>query len=184
MERSLAFIPGVSKLIPWVPLWVLVVALTIGFVVCIFILQDIAIRIIARHVKSRYPTFQRVFLRTRGIVRFGIIILAASIAIPVLPISNDGQKIAQNAVVAALVFMVGWIAVVAAGVAADGYLNRLNLSASDNLQARTSATQVRVLRRALNTVIMIVTVSLALMSFESVRQFGISLFASAGAAGT
>jgi small-conductance mechanosensitive channel len=37
--------------------------------------------------------------------------------------------------------------------------------------------------RALDTVIIILTLGLALMTFDSVRQFGVSLFASAGVAG-
>jgi small-conductance mechanosensitive channel len=42
---------------------------------------------------------------------------------------------------------------------------------------------VRVLVRALDTVIIILTLGFALMTFDSVRQFGVSLFASAGVAG-
>ena len=42
---------------------------------------------------------------------------------------------------------------------------------------------MRVLRAALHTLIVTLTVALALMSFEQVRQYGVSLFASAGVAG-
>jgi small-conductance mechanosensitive channel len=44
-------------------------------------------------------------------------------------------------------------------------------------------TQVRVLRRVVDTLLVMVIVGAALMSFEPVRQFGVSLFASAGVAG-
>ena len=49
--------------------------------------------------------------------------------------------------------------------------------------ARKHVTQVRVLLRVLDTVIVLVTLGFALMTFGEVRQYGVSLFASAGAAG-
>src|SRR5262249_52756260 len=48
---------------------------------------------------------------------------------------------------------------------------------------RKHLTQVRVFKRVIDTLIIIMAVSAALMTFESVRQYGVSLFASAGAAG-
>jgi small-conductance mechanosensitive channel len=42
---------------------------------------------------------------------------------------------------------------------------------------------MRILQRVATTLLAVVTVASALMTFESVRQYGISLFASAGAAG-
>jgi len=55
--------------------------------------------------------------------------------------------------------------------------------AADNLIARTRLTQARVLTRTLYVVILILGVSIALMTFPSVRQVGTSLLASAGIAG-
>jgi small-conductance mechanosensitive channel len=62
-------------------------------------------------------------------------------------------------------------------------MESLRLDVADNLLARKAATQLRVLRRTVNVLIFLVTAGFALMSFSSVRQFGISLFASAGVAG-
>ena len=52
----------------------------------------------------------------------------------------------------------------------------------DNLLARKHVTQVRVLKRAGEVLIALVTAAAALMTFASVRVYGLSLFASAGAA--
>jgi small-conductance mechanosensitive channel len=57
------------------------------------------------------------------------------------------------------------------------------MDASDNLLARKAITQMRMVRRAVNVLLIILTAGFALMSFDEVRQFGISLFASAGVAG-
>ena len=53
----------------------------------------------------------------------------------------------------------------------------------DNLLARKHVTQMRILQRIAKTLLAIVTAAAALMTFDSVRQYGVSLFASAGAAG-
>ena len=58
-----------------------------------------------------------------------------------------------------------------------------SVNVADNLMARKAVTQMRILRQAVNVMIALFTAGFALMSFDSVRQFGISLFASAGVAG-
>ncbi len=57
------------------------------------------------------------------------------------------------------------------------------LDVADNLLARKHVTQIRVLVRVLDVVIALVTIGFALMTFDAVRQFGVTLFASAGVAG-
>src|SRR5690606_22658161 len=54
---------------------------------------------------------------------------------------------------------------------------------TDNLRARKVHTQVAVLEKVLITVIVILTVAFMLMTFDGVRQVGVSLLASAGIAG-
>jgi small-conductance mechanosensitive channel len=54
---------------------------------------------------------------------------------------------------------------------------------AENLLARKHVTQVRVFKRVIDTLVIIFAVSASLMTFDSVRQYGVSLFASAGAAG-
>ena len=62
-------------------------------------------------------------------------------------------------------------------------LRRYRLDVRDNLEARAVYTQVRVLKKITTTVIVIFTAASMLMVFESVRQFGASILASAGIAG-
>ncbi|MGC1868824.1 MAG: mechanosensitive ion channel domain-containing protein [Pseudolabrys sp.] len=67
--------------------------------------------------------------------------------------------------------------------AASLYLRRFSLDSDDNLLARKHNTQVRVLSRTLDVVLVLLTLGAALMTFPAVRQYGLSLFASAGIAG-
>ena len=68
-------------------------------------------------------------------------------------------------------------------IAADLYLRRFRLDIDDNLLARKHNTQVRVLSRTIDVLLVMITLGAALMTFPAVRQYGISLFASAGVAG-
>jgi small-conductance mechanosensitive channel len=68
-------------------------------------------------------------------------------------------------------------------IAGDLYLLRFRIDVDDNLLARKHVTQVRVLLRAADVLLVVVTFGAALMTFEPVRQYGVSLFASAGVAG-
>jgi small-conductance mechanosensitive channel len=83
----------------------------------------------------------------------------------------------------ATIFLLGWIATAALEIAATMYLRKFRLDVEDNLLARKHITQIRVLVRVLDTVIILITLGFALMTFDAVRQYGVSLFASAGVAG-
>jgi small-conductance mechanosensitive channel len=140
-----------------------------------------------RFVKAK-PQDWRPFLRhslhrTRRLAAYMILLFAASSAVPLLPISAHSGSMAQHILMALFIVQLGWIALVAAHLALDRYVDRLDLSAADNLMARKAATQMRIFRQALSVLLGVLTVAFALMSFDSVRQFGVSLFASAGVAG-
>jgi small-conductance mechanosensitive channel len=77
----------------------------------------------------------------------------------------------------------GWIAISAVHIASDVYLARFRIDVADNLRARKHVTQIRILRRVADTTIVLLSLGAGLMTFESVRQYGVSIFASAGAAG-
>ena len=83
----------------------------------------------------------------------------------------------------AFILALGWMLVTALNLGAEVYLRRFRLDVEDNLLARKHVTQVRILLRTGQTLLVIVTVAAALTSIPAVRQYGVSLFASAGAAG-
>ena len=58
----------------------------------------------------------------------------------------------------------------ATNIAADLYLRHFKIDVEDNLLARKQVTQVRVLKGALNTLIAVMTVAAALMTFEQARE--------------
>jgi small-conductance mechanosensitive channel len=112
-----------------------------------------------------------------------ILLFAAGNGAALLPIPIKYEASVHHVFMALFVVQLGWIAMIAANLAIDRYVGRLNLKATDNLLARKAATQMRIFRQAVGVLLALLTLALALMSFDSVRQFGISLFASAGIAG-
>jgi small-conductance mechanosensitive channel len=86
-------------------------------------------------------------------------------------------------VLIAIVCLIGWAAITALNIGADLYLRQFRLDVEGNLMARKHNTQVRVLLRTAGALVVIITLGAALMTFEPVRQYGVSLLASAGVAG-
>ncbi|MCP5109353.1 MAG: mechanosensitive ion channel [bacterium] len=65
----------------------------------------------------------------------------------------------------------------------DVLAEQYRIDVADNLRARQVHTQMRVLRRVFVVLLGVVTLSVMLMTFPSVRQVGATMFASAGVAG-
>lgn len=76
-----------------------------------------------------------------------------------------------------------WVAVRIAGVGREMIVNAFDAEVSDNLKARKIHTQIRVAEQILTAVIIIIAVACVLMTFDKVRQLGVSLLASAGVIG-
>src|SRR3569833_3601968 len=118
-----------------------------------------------------------------GVTRLGLVVLALIVALPVAPFDPNTAAWIARFLLIAVIAMIGWGALTALKIAADIYLLQFRIDTEDNLLARKHYTQVRVLMRTLDVLIIVITVSAALMTFEPVRQYGVSLLASAGVAG-
>jgi small-conductance mechanosensitive channel len=167
----------------WAPAWLEAPALFIAITVAGLALHSALLHWAMRRPPDWHPFLRRVLERTRRLVRYIILLFAAGNGAALLPISVKYKSSVHPVFVALFVIQLGWIAIVAANLAIDRHVGRLNLKASDNLLARKAATQMRIFRQAISILLALLTLALALMSFDSVRQFGVSLFASAGIAG-
>ena len=132
---------------------------------------------------KRYPYILSVITQMRGITRLALLILAMTVAIPVAPFEPDTAVWLARLLLMGVIGLVGWTAITALNIAADLYLRQFRIDTDDNLLARKHLTQVRVLLRTADVMVVLVTFGAALMTFEPVRQYGVSLFASAGVAG-
>ncbi|MET0640660.1 MAG: mechanosensitive ion channel domain-containing protein [Hyphomicrobium sp.] len=165
------------------PGWIVPALLALGAVVLALTIHAVLVALMRRWVGSKHPYLRSLFTHTKGATRLALIIVIVSLVVPTVPLSPDIQSIFGRALGVAFIILAGWVALIATKIAADSYLRRFDVQADDNLLARKHYTQVRILQRAAETMIAIVTIGAALMTFEAVRQYGVSLFASAGVAG-
>lgn len=139
---------------------------------------------VTRHLfAERHPILFSFLRRTKGFLRFTLVLFALAVAARNAPLDYEVAQGLGRLFQVGFIVSMGWLAIVAANMAADVYLLRFKIDVPDNLLARKHVTQVRILKRAVQTLIVLVTVASALMTFEVLRQFGVSLFASAGIAG-
>ena len=130
-----------------------------------------------------HPLLFSFLRRTKSVLRFTLILFALSIAAEYAPLSDAVAQALSRIFRLGFIVSTGWIALVATHMAADIYLLRFRLDVADNLLARKHVTQMHILKRAAQTLIVVFTLAAAFMTFDVVRQFGVSLFASAGIAG-
>jgi small-conductance mechanosensitive channel len=116
-------------------------------------------------------------------VRWVLPMLALILGAPALGVSPAAEEIISNGTSLAIIGVVAMIAFQVVTLAAQLVLRRHQVNVRDNLQARTIHTQVIVLRKVALTVIAVFALASMLMVFDSVRQFGASILASAGVAG-
>lgn len=172
-----------NQFIAWVPAWLQAIALFAAILVVGLGLHAALLRWVARRPPGWHPFLRHAAQRSRRLIRYMIALFAAGMAAQLLALSGHDANTVRSVFLALFMIQLGWIAIVIANLAMDRYVGRLDLKASDNLMARKAATQMRIFRQAVNVLLAVLTIAFALMSFDSVRQFGISLFASAGIAG-
>ncbi len=183
MESLRAALIWIKDLLTWLPDQVVALLVLAIAVLLALVLHRWARKLVRSALADRYPYLFSTFTQTRGLSRLTLLILAMIIAIPVAPLRPETAELLARLMGVAVIGLIGWAAIIALHIAADLYLRRFRLDVDDNLLARKHNTQVRVLSRTIDVLLAIITLSAALMTFPAVRQYGISLFASAGVAG-
>ncbi|MBP0447288.1 mechanosensitive ion channel [Roseomonas sp. SSH11] len=167
----------------WLPSWAISLLTLAAAVALALAVHGILFRGVSRMVRNKDLFWRSLVARTSGPVRLGVVTFALSIASEIAPLTATQRDVLQHALLVGFVGLLGWGALTALHIWTTIYLRRFKLGAQDNLLARKHVTQARILRRVAGTLIIIVTVGAAMMTFSGVRQYGVSLLASAGAAG-
>ncbi|MBS7545849.1 mechanosensitive ion channel family protein [Ancylobacter oerskovii] len=167
----------------WAPDWLISLIFFAIAIVLGILAHRIAFRVITRLVRDMDLFWRSLVSRTEGPTRLAAIVLMLGIAAPVAPLSLQGSLWVRHILLLCSIALVAWLAHTTLHIWVTVYLRRFKLDAEDNLLARKHVTQTRILRRVAASMIFTVALSAALMTFESVQQYGVSLLASAGAAG-
>jgi small-conductance mechanosensitive channel len=174
-----------QPLFAWAPTWVFTLALMALALVVALAAHAVIVRLVQRGLgRGKRGAFWRPLLvRTKAPGRLAMIIAALSAALAASPLTREQTKFTQHGFAIAFVVLVGWTALIAVDLAAAIFVRRNRVDVSDNLLARKHLTQIRILQRAAGVLVIVLTVAMALMTINAVRQWGVSLLAAGGAAG-
>lgn len=177
-----ALMTDIDRMFGWIPLWFIGLGLVAGAILLALFAYRVAVWLLCRAFATRLPLI-RVFIdRTSGPAQLALCLAAVALVLPLAPLDDTIQTPLMRLFVVAFIALIGWISIRIVDMSAARYLQNFR-DVTENFIARKHVTQVRVFKRVTDTIIVIITVSTALMTFDSVRQYGVSLFASAGAAG-
>lgn len=167
----------------WLPEWAVVVIVVAGFVFVGWAANQIVFALLKLAVRKRDLYWRGVVGRARLKVRIAVMILALALAVTVSPLDPGPSETIRQTLVFLFILTLGWMAVGASDMWVVVYLRRFNMASEDNLIARKHITQARILQRVAALLIGVVTLGLALLTIAEVRQWGMSLLASAGVVG-
>lgn len=121
--------------------------------------------------------------RVRGLVRLAMLLLALAVVLPAVDFDPSIAEAVRRFLSVGMAILLGWSAIVGIDAGAKWVVRTHRVDVEDNLAARRVHTQTRILERVAIVIVVLITAGAALLSFPSVRAYGFSLFASAGAAG-
>ncbi len=164
---------------PIVDLIMVLVALFVGAVI-----HFVFFRIIRGLSRHREKALWRATYNYGKSSTFFLILLFCFIAVKPLLDLSEGLRAKVNHVTALVsVFIFAWTLIQAVSVVRTSLLERYDVEAEDNLKARKVHTQFKLLGNIIKFLIIVLAIGIGLMTFESIRHFGVSLLASAGIAG-
>lgn len=182
-EASDMVIETTRSLFGWAPYWVAGIAIMLVFAGIGYLIHGTVLRIARSFFKPGNKFAERLIERTTGPSRLGLIIVLMAVPLQSAGFSDRTTSALSHLFVVTVIGLIGWAMMTATDTAAGLYLRRFKMDAEDNLLARKHVTQVRVLKRAGDVVILLFTVAIGAMTFPTIREYGVSLLASAGVAG-
>ncbi|AOX18188.1 mechanosensitive ion channel family protein [Kozakia baliensis] len=169
----------------WLPPQVVSVLMLVLLAVVTFYLSKLISTALLRIPgKGSGAVIRNIVIAMRKPVRVMLVLIMLESALPAASgFSYETTQVLAKIFLFVGILMIGYAAIVAFRIMTEAYLNRISArDQTDDIMIRTHQTQIRVLKRLIEILVGIVTVASALMIFEPVRQYGVSLFASAGAA--
>lgn len=182
MELS-SIVDSIDRFADWLPDWLVSFIVLAAAASLALFLHRTLLRLARKFIGSRQVFLQSLITRSDAPIQLTMVLLAMGVALPAAPLPSRAVSAIGQGLWVAFIVLVGWSATAAIALASEFYVRRAGLGMESDYIARKQLTQVRMLRRMATTLVVIVTAAVALMTFESVRQYGISLIASAGAAG-
>lgn len=173
----------IESILSWIPPWVVSAMIMIVSACLVLAIYRWFTRRLIRLAGRLSPFLQVLLARGQGPASMIVVIIALGLALPAARFPAPVTVAIGRVLLVVFILALGWAAAIALDIGTEIYLRRFRTDVEDNLLARKHVTQMRILQRVAKTMLAIVTAAAALMTFSEVRQYGVSLFASAGAAG-
>jgi small-conductance mechanosensitive channel len=167
----------------WLPAWLLSLVVLAAGALLALAAHQVLVTVVRRLIASRDEFWRELVKRTRRPSRLAALILGLGAAAPLARLQTIQLDVLARVLLIGFIVLCGWAALTALDIATLIYTRRFRTDVEDNLLARKHVTQTRILRRTAAALIVVLTIAFALMTFNGVRQYGVSLLASAGAAG-
>ena len=106
--------------------------------------------------------------------------LIAYLASPMIKLPEGIHDVLRHILSLSLIGSATWLALRSVSIFREFILSKYDFDKRDNLAARKVYTQIRVLERILGVIIFIIGISSMLVTFDNIRQLGVSILASAG----
>lgn len=166
-------IPGAAK-----DALLIILGLSIAYIFFHFILRRIFIKI-----KSLMHKFTIPLELLYGPIRFLFPAIALLVILPFVTFPDRITNLVNHILVIWFIIGFAWLTLRIFSILKSVILSQYELDVKDNLKARQITTQLGVIQRVVGVIIFILATSAILMTFEEVRQVGVSILASAGIAG-
>jgi small-conductance mechanosensitive channel len=166
------------------PSWLTVTLVVAAAAFAALLMHHLVFMLVERRLKrGKRLAWLLILHKSRGPSALAVALFVAVAVLRLMPLEPGLASTLIRILQITMIALLTWIATRVTDIFGAVYLRRFQKDSTDDFVARKQVTQIRILKRAAATVITVIGVAAALMTFESVRQYGVSLFASAGVAG-
>ena len=176
-ERALA------TALSWIPAWLTSLLLFSLAIVLAYSGGKLLHRTLTRVVADRDLFWRSLVKRLELPLRLGLGIIFCWMVSIIAPLTIQQSDVVRHGLLIAIIVLGVLAARTVLHIWITVYLRRFKLDSDDNLLARKHVTQSRILERVAVVLLFLIGIAAILMTFEGVAQYGVSLLASAGAAG-
>ncbi|WP_224998139.1 mechanosensitive ion channel family protein [Cesiribacter sp. SM1] len=121
--------------------------------------------------------------RCSAVLNFLVPLITLSLTLPLMDTTPRENQFLEKTLGVLMIIGFAWLAIKIIYVAQDYINDNFDIEAENNFLARKVRTQVQFIRKLLIIGVVVITLSVLLLSFESVRTIGAGLLTSAGVTG-
>ncbi|WP_274425851.1 mechanosensitive ion channel family protein [Chelativorans sp. YIM 93263] len=173
----------INTVLQFTPGWVIGPIILLLAVLVAVVVHSVLHRLLIRLAANKNPFWHTLIRTIANPMRLIVIVAALALAVPAAPLSQAEAAVFHHILLLGFIAILIWVAQIALRTFMRLHLRRFDIESEYDVMARKHITQMRILQRVASTLILILGIGAMLTTFETVRQYGISLLASAGAAG-